>query len=192
VAVGDRLQTNVMENVKGIIVKQFPLLKRMRKICDLIHFEFPILSHYRTDTGDNYLQLWCDHDANTERWLLFAAGMESLRDYQSGQITLRSLVDAPRDGLIYVVDYSVSDSDSVTHVVLPADLPPSYLPDAASVYEFERIAETADALEKWLGENSGEENAEWPVHIKADEDGANKLTALLNDLKEALKPYRNP
>lgn len=52
-----------------------------------------------------------------------------------------------------------------------------------------RIVLAADALEDWLGKNAGH-NDEWPINIKADKDGAIKLTALLTDLKAALEPYR--
>lgn len=57
------------------------------------------------------------------------------------------------------------------------------------VQYLERIAETADALESWLGKNVGT-NDDWPIEIKADEDGAAKLTRLLRDLNDALTPYR--
>lgn len=53
----------------------------------------------------------------------------------------------------------------------------------------ERIAETADALESWLGANTGT-NDDWPIKIKADEAGAAKLSALLSDLDGALMVYR--
>jgi hypothetical protein len=53
-----------------------------------------------------------------------------------------------------------------------------------------RIAETADALEKWLGENAGT-NADWPVELRADEeDAAATLSGKLQALAVALAPYR--
>lgn len=58
------------------------------------------------------------------------------------------------------------------------------------VQYLERIAETADALESWLGKNTGT-NDDWPIEIKADEDGAAKLVSLLRDLNNALVPYRH-
>lgn len=53
----------------------------------------------------------------------------------------------------------------------------------------ERIARAADAFEDWLGKNSGT-TADWPIKIKADKDGANEISKLLNDLAIALKPFR--
>lgn len=56
--------------------------------------------------------------------------------------------------------------------------------------ELRKIAKCADTLEDYLGKNSGT-TKDWPIDIKCDnETDANKVTDLLNDLKEALKPYR--
>jgi hypothetical protein len=62
--------------------------------------------------------------------------------------------------------------------------------DIGRTQYLERIAESADALESWLGKNTGT-NDEWLVEIKAhDEESANRITRLLSDLKDALTPYR--
>lgn len=61
--------------------------------------------------------------------------------------------------------------------------------DCGRLQYLERIAETADALEKWLGANTGT-NDDWPIEIKADEAGGAKLARLLTDLKNALAPLR--
>lgn len=63
--------------------------------------------------------------------------------------------------------------------------------DCGRLQYLERVFETADALERWMGENVGH-NAEWPIEIKADEDGAGKLSSLLNDFKDSLAPLREP
>jgi hypothetical protein len=53
-----------------------------------------------------------------------------------------------------------------------------------------RIAEAADSLEHWLSSNTGA-NSDWPIAIKADnEEAAEKISALLTDLRKALAPYR--
>ena len=57
------------------------------------------------------------------------------------------------------------------------------------VQTLERIAETSDALESWLGKNAGT-NDDWPIEIKADEYGAAKLSSLLRDLNDSLIQYR--
>jgi hypothetical protein len=53
------------------------------------------------------------------------------------------------------------------------------------------IAKAADLLEKFLGDNCGD-NDDWPIRITADEEGAKALSSLLSNLHEALSPYRQP
>lgn len=55
--------------------------------------------------------------------------------------------------------------------------------------ELLKIVKTADSLEDWLSKNTGT-NDEWPIEIKADQEGAEKLSELLTSLKESLLPYR--
>lgn len=62
--------------------------------------------------------------------------------------------------------------------------------DIGRIQYLERVYETADALEVWLDDNVGT-SSDWPVEIKADEDGAIMLTKLLTDLKHALMPLRS-
>lgn len=53
-----------------------------------------------------------------------------------------------------------------------------------------KIVLAADALEEYLGKNTGD-NADWDVKIAANgPECANKLSGLLSDLSMALKPYR--
>lgn len=61
--------------------------------------------------------------------------------------------------------------------------------DIGRLQYLERVFETADVLERWLGENTGT-NDDWPIEIKADSEGASKLSTLLQDLKYALMPLR--
>lgn len=61
--------------------------------------------------------------------------------------------------------------------------------DIGRLQYLERIAETASNLEHWLGRNVGD-NADWPIRITGDQEGADKVCSLLQDLKDALMPYR--
>lgn len=58
--------------------------------------------------------------------------------------------------------------------------------DCVRLQCLERIAETADELEGWMGENVGDSD-EWPIRITGDQDGTSKLCALINDLRGALE-----
>lgn len=52
-----------------------------------------------------------------------------------------------------------------------------------------RITVAADALEAFLTSNVGS-NADWPVELAVDSDYSPQLVELLNNLQDALKPYR--
>jgi len=47
----------------------------------------------------------------------------------------------------------------------------------------------AEDLERWLSQNTGT-TADWPIEIKADEDGARDLSQRLNALRKTLDPVR--
>lgn len=43
-----------MKQIKGINIKKRDF-SNFKKVADLIYFDGPLLSHYVTDKGDNYL-----------------------------------------------------------------------------------------------------------------------------------------
>jgi hypothetical protein len=54
-----------------------------------------------------------------------------------------------------------------------------------------RIARAADALEGWMAKNTGH-NDEWLIEIVAhDIESANQFTTRINELQDALKPWRD-
>ena len=50
-----------MKTIKGICIKKRNFDK-FKKVADLIYFDGPLLSHYVTNKGDNYLFYWIDQD----------------------------------------------------------------------------------------------------------------------------------
>lgn len=120
---------------------------RFKKIADLIYFEGPLLSHYVSSKGDDYLFYWVDRDDGDNRWLVLRVSIANLQKYIGKEITLKELVEAPNDGYLYSVDV---DNDTNYHnvkLVQPSALPEDYLPEAGSFYEFEPIpADNAEEL----------------------------------------------
>jgi hypothetical protein len=134
-----------MHKIEGYDIKYD--FSGFKKIADLIFFEGPLLSHYVSTKGDDYLFYWVDCDAQDNRWLVLRVSLANLQKYIGRNISLRELVENPNDGYLYTVDI---DNDIHYHnvkLVQPSDLPQDYLPDADSYYEFEPIpAEDADEL----------------------------------------------
>ena len=134
-----------MKTIKGFDI-QFDF-SNFRKIADLIFFEGPLLSHYVSDKGDDYLFYWVDRDGRDNRWLVLRVSLASLQKYIGKQLSLRELIASPNDGYLYCVDVDDALSYHNVKLVQSSDLPAEYLPDADSFYEFEPVpAEDAEEL----------------------------------------------
>ena len=118
-----------------------------RKMADLITFDGPLLSHYVSSKGDDYLFYWVDRDSQDNRWLVLRVSLASLQKYIGKELTLLELIENPNDGYLYSVDI---DNDIHYHdikLVQPSAIPEDYLPEADSYYEFEPVpAEDAREL----------------------------------------------
>ena len=118
-----------------------------RKIADLIYFEGPLLSHYVSSKGDDYLFYWVDRDGSDNRWLVLRVSLANLQKYIGGEIALRELIESPNDGYLYSVDVNNDICYHDVKLVQPSALPEEYLPEIDSYYAFEPIpAEDADEL----------------------------------------------
>ena len=118
-----------------------------RKIADLIYFDGPLLSHYASAKGDDYLFYWVDRDESDNRWLVLRVSLANLQKYIGHELTLRELIENPNDGYLYAVD--VDNDVNYHHVMLmqPSALPEEYLPESDSYYAFEPVpAEDADEM----------------------------------------------
>ena len=105
----------------------------------MIFFEGPLLSHYVSDKGDDYLFYWVDSDSQDNRWMVLRVSLSSLQRYISKDISLRELIDRPNDGYLYLVDIDNNLKHHDVKLVQPTDLPEDYLPAQDSYYEFEPV-----------------------------------------------------
>ena len=118
-----------------------------RKIADLIHFEGPLLSHYVSKKGDDYLFYWVDRDDCDNRWLVLRVSLANLQKYIGGEITLRELIETPNDGYLYTVDVNNDVKYHNVILVQPSSLPDDYLPETDSYYAFDPVpADDAEEL----------------------------------------------
>lgn len=124
-----------MKTINGI-ASEFRFSK-LYKCADLISYEGPLLSHYVSEHGDNYVFYWVDADDTYNRWLLVRTTLDALRLYVNKEATLRQLISNPEDGIVWVTDV---DNDIQFHnsMMVPiSNLPSEYLPTQDSYYEFE-------------------------------------------------------
>lgn len=107
------------------------------KVADLIYYDGPLLSHYMSSKGENYLFYWVDVDDECNRWMIVRTDIFSIQQYLEKKITLHSIITHPNDGFVYMVDI---DNDIQYHnikVVSIDDLPEEYTPMENSYYTFE-------------------------------------------------------
>lgn len=134
-----------MKTIKGYDI-QFDFSK-FKRIADMIYFEGPLLSHYVSSKGDDYLFYWVDKDDNNNRWLVLRVSLPNLQKYMVKEISLRELIESPNDGYLYCVDVDDNINYHNVKLVQPANLPEEYLPSKDSYYEFEPIpSEDAEEL----------------------------------------------
>ena len=134
-----------MKTIKGFDI-QFDFSK-FKKIADMIYFEGPLLSHFVSSKGDDYLFYWVDRDDEDNRWLVLRVSLSNLQKYMVKDMTLRELIESPNDGYLYCVDVDNDINYHNVKLVQPADLPEEYLPAKESYYEFEPVpTEDAAAL----------------------------------------------
>ena len=81
-----------------------------RKIADLIFFDGPLLSHFVSSKGDDYLFYWVDRDERDNRWMVVRVSLANLQKYVAKELTLRELIETPNDGYLYFVDTSFDGS----------------------------------------------------------------------------------
>ena len=134
-----------MRKIEGFDIQyDFSTFKR---IADLIYFEGPLLSHYVSNKGDDYLFYWVDSDDADNRWLVLRVSLGNLQKYVGKELSLRQLIENPNDGYLYTVDVDDNLHYHNVKLIQPSVLPEEYLPAADSYYEFEPVpAEDAAEL----------------------------------------------
>ena len=125
-----------MKQIKGIGIKTRNFDK-FKKVADLIFFDGPLLSHYVTTKGDNYLFYWIDQDETSNRWMFIRTDYDDIQKYTRQKETLRNLLSTPLDDIVYTVDIDAEGKHHNFQAHSIEDLPEDYLPAKDSYYEFE-------------------------------------------------------
>lgn len=125
-----------MRDIKGYNIDEFDL-DSLSLIADLIYFEGPLLSHYASPQGDNYLFYWVDSDDECNRWMIIKINLQIIQDYISQKITLFSLIRDRADKSVYMVDLDNNLNVCRFLFVNIVELPDEYFPEEESYYCFE-------------------------------------------------------
>lgn len=107
------------------------------KVSDLIYFDGPLLSHFISPNGENYLFYWCDVDDLQNRWIIFRTDLLTIQNYVEKKISLKEIITHPTDDFVYIVD--IDDELHYNHVqlLLANEIPAEYIPQNNSYFDFE-------------------------------------------------------
>ena len=124
-----------MKTINGFNIKYD--FSKLTKVSDLIYYDGPLLSHYISEKGENYLFHWADADDNYNRWIIIRTDIISIQHYLEKKINLRTIILEANDGFVYSVD--IDDALNYSNIkAVPIDaLPDDYIPTEESFYTFE-------------------------------------------------------
>lgn len=110
---------------------------RFIKVSDLIYFDGPLLSHFISPNGDNYLFFWCDVDDVVNRWIIFRTDIPTIQKYIEKKISLKEVLSHPIDGLVYIADIDADIIYRSIQLILSEEIPSEYIPSQDSFFNFE-------------------------------------------------------
>lgn len=112
--------------------------------ADLVEFEGPLVSLYRTDDDRDALFIWVDASRATNRWCIVPVDRTRLAGYLTQQLALRDLIDAQQ--VLIVVN--IGSTGRRTHAlwVNRSALPAEYLPGHDSYLTDELATDAARRL----------------------------------------------
>jgi len=123
-----------MRQLPGARLDWFPY-DGARHERDLLAYDGPLVSLFRTPAGEPILYVWVDVDESANRWLVLRVSERNLIRYTEGRRSLRDLVMNPAERSLCVVDRDRSFSISAQSIARPQNLPQEYVPAEDSFLE---------------------------------------------------------
>lgn len=123
-----------MIDIQGHKISGFPFLNHS-KICDLLEYNGPILSHFRDTQERDYLYLWVDHSLDKNRWLVWYIPKEELINYLQKEISLRDLLH--NASTLFATDINADIQHSNTLIITFSSLPEEYIPEPESFFSLD-------------------------------------------------------
>ncbi len=105
-------------------------------VRDIEEYEGPLLSEFRSKSGDTFLYHWadCDRGAGVTRWVVVRTPRQDLNQYLVRAITLRDVILRCHDQFVYLFDTDADEHVCASYFVRTAQLATDYVPGADSYY----------------------------------------------------------
>ena len=121
-----------MLDIEGSFIKKLPF--DLIKKGDLLFFNGPVLSHFISNTEEDYFMFWIDNDKKHTRWLLFRISSLELIVYFSKTKSLKEILLDKKDEPVYIVDLDSSLNFNNNYITKADALIEDYLPGDKSCF----------------------------------------------------------
>lgn len=108
------------------------------QMSDLIYYDGPLLSHFVSKTGKDYLFYWVDIDEKFNRWMFFRVTPTVIQSYLDKKLSLREIICGLEEGFVSFVEIDDEANFLNTKIVKISSIPEEYLPSSQSYYSFEK------------------------------------------------------
>lgn len=108
------------------------------QMSDLIYYDGPLLSHFVSKTGKDYLFYWVDIDEKFNRWMFFHVTPTVIQSYLDKKLSLREIICGLEEGFVSFVEIDDEANFLNTKIVKISSIPEEYLPSSQSYYCFEK------------------------------------------------------
>ena len=108
------------------------------QMSDLIYYDGPLLSHFVSKTGKDYLFYWVDIDEKFNRWMFFRVTPTVIQSYLDKKLSLREIICGLEEGFVSFVEINDEANFLNTKIVKISSIPEEYLPSSQSYYCFEK------------------------------------------------------
>ena len=157
------------------------------QMSDLIYYDGPLLSHFVSKLGDDYLFYWVDVDEMYNRWMFFRTNTTIIQRYLDKRISLRDVILGLDEQFVYFVEVDDDSNFLNPRIVSLASLPSEYLPTQHSYYSFEKY--DYDCLDSLSRQNN---SGMFELHLEGDGIGygsiaLNKLCKVLPQIESIRK-----
>lgn len=108
------------------------------QMSDLIYYDGPLLSHFVSKTGKDYLFYWVDIDEKFNRWMFFRVTPTVIQSYLDKKLSLREIICGLEEGFVSFVEIDDEANFLNPKIVKISSIPEEYLPSSQSYYCFEK------------------------------------------------------
>lgn len=120
--------------LNGTLLNKLPI-QNIEWIRDLLYYEGPLLSEYKSSSNEIYLKYWCDCSEIYNRWYFVKVREKDKLRLVLGELSLFEVFTNQPDDFVFFIDQN-QEREQVKMVFIDA-IPEEYLPETDAYLEIE-------------------------------------------------------